>query len=261
MEALHLKEAHEIIALLKAGSVSPLELIDVVEQRIRATDSVVHATPITCFERAREKARQLETAKSSTSRGFLYGLPDTHAVEAVRFTEGSLLHAERIAEKNDPLVDQLESKGAIVVGKTNVPEFCAGNQTFNSVFPTTVSPWDVRTTSGGSSGGTVARWVSKCWLPTALTPRCCVPLQRWSNASRCPKASPSRAVARRSSEPRGPGEAKGREGEEKREGEEEGGEEGGEERDEGREEKEEGMKRRMRGKEEGEEEETKYEKT
>lgn len=47
-------------------------------------------------------------------------------MEGVRFTEGSLLHAERIAEENAPLVAQLESKGAIIVGKTNVPEFCAG---------------------------------------------------------------------------------------------------------------------------------------
>lgn len=199
MEGLHLKEAHEIIALLKAGSVSPLELIDVVEQRIRATDSVLHATPITCFERAREKAQQLEKdfAKRSTSRGFLHGLPvlikdlspkevyqyhpcslqqklapqicqvdsavlskqtflaflsrsfpfqDTHAVEGVRFTEGSLLHADRIAEKNDPLVDQLESKGAIVVGKTNVPEFCAGGlpkQFFLKKFAISISLFEI----------------------------------------------------------------------------------------------------------------------
>ena len=47
-------------------------------------------------------------------------------MEGVRFTEGSLLHAERIAEENAPLVAQPESKGAIIVGKTNVPEFCAG---------------------------------------------------------------------------------------------------------------------------------------
>ena len=136
-------------------------------------------------------------------------LQDTHAVEGVRFTEGSLLHADRIADDNAPLVVQLESKGAIVVGKTNVPEFCAGadgqffdytieqlsnltwpkfehrlqhilgissempssraplqgSQSFNSIFPTTVSPWDTRTTAGGSSGGSAAALASfQCWL-------------------------------------------------------------------------------------------------
>lgn len=72
---LHLLEAHEIVALLKAGSVSPLELIDVVEERIKATDDLVHATPITCFERAREKARKLSTCSYSSGRGSLFGLP------------------------------------------------------------------------------------------------------------------------------------------------------------------------------------------
>lgn len=171
MDSLSLLEAHEVVAMLRAGSVSPLELIDVVERRISATEPLVHATPITCFERARERAQQLENSPPQTGRGFLRGLPvlikDTHAVEGVRFTEGSLLHAERIAEENAPLVAQLESKGAIIVGKTNVPEFCAGSQSFNSIFPTTVSPWDIRTTAGGSSGGSAAALVSyQCWLAT-----------------------------------------------------------------------------------------------
>ena len=51
---------------------------------------------------------------------------DTHAVAGVRFTEGSLLYAERVSDASAALVEQLEAKGAIVVGKTNVPEFCAG---------------------------------------------------------------------------------------------------------------------------------------
>eukprot|EP00435_Cladocopium_sp_Y103_P003972 s4574_g1.t1 len=171
MDDLHLLEAHEIVAMLKAGSVSPLQLIDVVEQRISATEPLVHATPITCFDRAREKAWEIMRNCGENSRGFLYGLPilikDTHAVAGVRFTEGSLIHAERVSEASAALVQQLEAKGAIIVGKTNVPEFCAGSQSFNSVFPTTVSPWDVRTTSGGSSGGSAAALASyQCWLAT-----------------------------------------------------------------------------------------------
>ena len=55
------------------------------------------------------------------------GSQDTHAVEGLRFTEGSPIYAERIAESTAALVSQLESKGALVVGKTNVPEFCAGS--------------------------------------------------------------------------------------------------------------------------------------
>ena len=68
-------EAHEIVAMLKAGSVSPLQLIDVVEQRISATEALVHATPITCFDRAREKAWEIMRNCAEKRRGFLHGLP------------------------------------------------------------------------------------------------------------------------------------------------------------------------------------------
>ena len=74
MDSLFLLEAHEVVAMLRAGSVSPLELIDVVERRISATEPLVHATPITCFERARERAQQLDNL-TATGRGFLHGLP------------------------------------------------------------------------------------------------------------------------------------------------------------------------------------------
>ena len=75
MDSLSLLEAHEVVAMLRAGSVSPLELIDVVERRISATEPLVHATPITCFERARERAQQLKKSTAQTGRGFLHGLP------------------------------------------------------------------------------------------------------------------------------------------------------------------------------------------
>lgn len=168
LQKLHLLEAHEVVELLRTKQVTPLELLDVVEQRVAATESAVHATPITCFERARERAKQLP---EMSGKGCLHGLPilvkDTEAVEGVLFTEGSLLHAERVATDSSPLVAQLEAMGAIVAGKTNVPEFCAGAQCFNELFPTSRSPYDTRTTAGGSSGGSAAALASyQCWLAT-----------------------------------------------------------------------------------------------
>ena len=167
---LHLLAAHEAVALLRDGSVTPLEMIDVVEERLSQTDALLHTTPITCFNRARAHASRFQVPENPP-QGFLYGLPvlikDAEAVEGVRFTEGSLIYASRIPEKSSALVTQLEARGAIVVGKTNVPEFCAGSQSFNSLFPTTVSPWDTRTTAGGSSGGSCSA-VAACqgWLAT-----------------------------------------------------------------------------------------------
>jgi len=168
--SLHLLDAHEVVALLREGTVTTADLLDVVEARLAATESAVHATPIVCLERARARAAKL-VHPADPPPGYLYGLPvlikDTMEVEGVLCTEGSPLQAEFIATGSHPLVLQLEAHGAVVVGKTNVPEFAAGSQTFNPLFPTTVSPWDTRTTAGGSSGGSAAALAScQCWLAT-----------------------------------------------------------------------------------------------
>ncbi|CAK0854216.1 unnamed protein product [Prorocentrum cordatum] len=122
---LHLLDAHEVVALLRNGAVTPLELVDVVEARWAATEPLVHATPIPCFERAREAASVMSHPRVPPP-GYLHGLPvlvkDAEAVADVRFTEGSPIHADRVPERSSDLVLQLESKGAVVVGKTNVPD-------------------------------------------------------------------------------------------------------------------------------------------
>lgn len=167
---LHIMDAHKVVGLLRSRLVSPRQLIDIVERRIAETEAQVHATPITCFDRARAVAAKLAHLADPPA-GYLYGLPvlikDTVAVEGLRFTEGSTIHASRIAEESEAVVRRIEAMGGIVVGKTNVPEFAAGSHSFNSLFPTTLSPWDVRTAAGGSSGGAAAALAScQCWLAT-----------------------------------------------------------------------------------------------
>jgi len=165
---LHLQSARDVVHLLKIGAVTSLELIDVVEARLDETDYLLHSTPITCFERARKAARELIHPNTPKS-GYLYGLPvlikDCDAVYGVRWTEGSPLHRDRIPNFSDPIVLQLEQMGAIVVGKTNTPEFCAGSHSFNTLFETTRSPYDTRTSAGGSSGGSAAALAgTQIWL-------------------------------------------------------------------------------------------------
>ena len=167
---LHLLSAKAVVQLLKDGAVTSIELIDIVEERLKATDELLHTTPITCFERARELACSL-VHPSSPNPGYLYGLPvlikDCDAVSGVLWTEGSPLHKDRIPNFSDPIVLQLEKMGAIVVGKTNTPEFCAGSHTFNPLFETTKSPYDTRTSAGGSSGGSAAALGgAQIWLAT-----------------------------------------------------------------------------------------------
>ena len=92
-------------------------------------------------------------------------IKDTQAVAGVTFTAGSAIFKDRVPEVSDPIVVQIEAQGGIVCGKTNVPEFAAGSQSFNALYPTSVSPYDTRTTAGGSSGGAASALSSRqVWL-------------------------------------------------------------------------------------------------
>ncbi|MCG8492594.1 MAG: hypothetical protein MI743_13320 [Sneathiellales bacterium] len=162
--------ATEAVQKLKAGEVSPLELIDASEQRILETDEAVNALPIRCFDRARQHAGQLMKEKDAADpKKYLYGLPiaikDLTPVEGVRFTLGSPIFADQVAAHSDIMVRRLEERGGIVVAKANTPEFGAGAQTFNEVLGTTTNPFDTTKTPGGSSGGSAAALAAgQVWL-------------------------------------------------------------------------------------------------
>jgi amidase len=89
--------------------------------------------------------------------GPLHGLPvgvkDLHETKGIRTTFGSPLFRDNVPDFDCLLVQREKEAGAIVVGKTNVPEFGLGSQTFNKVFGATKNPYDVTKTCGGSTGG------------------------------------------------------------------------------------------------------------
>lgn len=164
--------ATEAVAQLARGAVSPLDLIAAAEERIAQTNPQINAMVTLCFERARERARQLMNApRTGRPASFLHGLPiavkDNTDVEGVRCTSGSRIYAQRVATASDPVVQRLEAHGAIVIGKTNLPEFAAGGNTFNDVFGATRNPWDLRMSASGSSGGSAAALAAgQVWLAT-----------------------------------------------------------------------------------------------
>jgi len=164
--------ATEAVARLESGEVSPLDLIDAAEARIGATNPQINAMVTLCFGRARTQAQRLmRQPRSDRAPGFLHGLPiavkDNTDVEGVRCTSGSRVYEHRIAPASDPVVRRLEDRGAIVIGKTNLPEFAAGGNTFNDVFGATRNPWDVRMSASGSSGGSAAALAAgQVWLAT-----------------------------------------------------------------------------------------------
>jgi amidase len=165
--------AREAVALLRRGDASPLDLIAAAEARIAAADPLVNALPIRCFDRARSQAARIMNAGASCDRGagYLCGLPivvkDLTPVEGVRWTEGSRVFIDRVADRSDIAVETLEANGAIVIAKSNTPEFGAGGNTVNDIFAATRNPWDTRLTSGGSSGGSAAALATgEAWLAT-----------------------------------------------------------------------------------------------
>lgn len=172
MTELWTLSAHEAVDRLRAGDISPMELIEAAERRMTAVEPHVNAVPIRCFDRARDRARNLMRRRGeSVPPHFLFGLPivvkDLTAVEGVRWTEGSKAFVHRVAASSDILVHTLEANGAIVIGKTNTPEFGAGGNTTNEVFGTTLNPWNTTFTSGGSSGGSAAAVATgEAWLAT-----------------------------------------------------------------------------------------------
>jgi len=163
--------AVEARRLIGTKELSPVELLESCIDRIEAVNPTVNAIVATCYERAREEARAAERAvMEGQPLGALHGLPfgvkDLNLTESLRTTFGSLIHEHFVPEEDERMVADLRAAGAILVGKTNTPEFGAGANTVNKVYGATVNPFDTARTCGGSSGGSAVA------LATGMLPLC-----------------------------------------------------------------------------------------
>src|SRR3954470_7789296 len=153
--------AVEAVTRLRNGEISPLELVEASARRIAEVEPAVNALPTLCLDRARDHARRIMqggvACEAAGRAGWLAGLPvsikDLTDVAGVRTTYGSPLFADHVPARSHPLVERIERKGGIVMGKSNTPEFGAGGSTFNEVFGRTRNPWNTSLTCGGSTGG------------------------------------------------------------------------------------------------------------
>ena len=163
--------ATEVVHLLRAGEVSPTEVLRVLEDHVLATDEAVNALPVRFFEAARAAAAQLERERPvPPDRGWLAGLPvaikDYNDVAGQLTTNGSPIFADSVAAESDAMVRQVEAHGGLPYAKSNVPEF-AGGHTYNTVWGATRNPWHTGRSAGGSSGGSAAALASgSAWLAT-----------------------------------------------------------------------------------------------
>lgn len=151
-------EQARAIAARQLGSV---ELLDLCLVRIARVDALVNAVCTLDIDRARARAREADEATArGESWGPLHGLPftvkDAIATEGLRSTGGSETLADHVPTSDAPAVARLRAAGAVLFGKTNLPEWSGDWQSFNPMFGTTNNPWDLALTPGGSSGGAAA---------------------------------------------------------------------------------------------------------
>ncbi len=145
-------------ARIARGELSARELLEAHLARIEALNPPLNAIVTLVPERARGWAAAADERQArGEPLGCLHGLPVAHKdlvmTAGIRSTMGSRLLAEHVPATDDLVVERLRAAGAITSGKTNVPEFGAGSQTYNEVFGETLNPWDRSRTCGGSSGG------------------------------------------------------------------------------------------------------------
>jgi Asp-tRNA(Asn)/Glu-tRNA(Gln) amidotransferase A subunit family amidase len=153
-----LASATELARLVRAGELSPVELVTATFERIHALNPALNAYVGLDVERALDTARHAEReARSGQPLGPLHGVPisikSSVAVRGLPWETGSRFRRGVTGETDATLVTRLRSAGAIVVGVTNVAEQLMAWETDNALYGQTRSPWALDRTPGGSSGG------------------------------------------------------------------------------------------------------------
>jgi aspartyl-tRNA(Asn)/glutamyl-tRNA(Gln) amidotransferase subunit A len=171
MSFIHEKSALELVRLIQAGEISPLEVMEKTLRRIEAVNPLLNAFVALRAEAALEDARAMtQSLKAGKDAGPLRGIPigvkDLEDVQDMVTSFGSMPFKEHKAQSDSTQVARLKRAGAIVVGKTNTPEFGYTGFTKNLLFGVTANPWNPERTPGGSSGGSAAA-VAGCMVPAA----------------------------------------------------------------------------------------------
>eukprot|EP01037_Dinobryon_pediforme_P002069 gene2069-2106_t len=150
--------ATELRRLIGTRKLSPVELLHACISRIEAVNPAVNAIVATDFDRGLALARKAEASvMRGDDLGALHGLPvgikDLNDTEGLRTTYGSPMFQNHVPDKDERVVAALKRAGAIVVAKTNTPEFGTGGHTFNDVYGATGNAFDPALSPAGSSGG------------------------------------------------------------------------------------------------------------
>src|SRR3954466_1858913 len=153
--------ATELARLIRRGKLSPVEVVDGLLARIERVNPQVNAYCTVTAEQARARAREAEAAlRAGDNLGLLHGVPyslkDLTPTKGIRTTMGSKIFEHNVPERDGLLVQRMSAAGAILLGKTNTPEFGCKPFTDNRVFGATRNPWALDRSPGGSSRGAAA---------------------------------------------------------------------------------------------------------
>ncbi len=153
--------AVELAAQIRNKRLSAVEVVDAVLARMERLEPYLHAFCTPTPELARAEARRVQAdIMAGRAVGALAGVPVGHKdlilTKGVRTASGSLAYKDFIPEEDDIVVERMRAAGAVMIGKTNVPEFGYSPTGHNPVFETTRNPWNLALTPGGSSAGSAA---------------------------------------------------------------------------------------------------------
>lgn len=150
--------ATEMAQHIQSKALSVTEVMKAHLAQIERTNPQVNAIITLLPEQALHQARAADAILAGGADvGPLFGLPIAHKdltpTKGIRTTFGSPIYKDFVPKEDSLIVERLKRAGAITIGKTNVPEFGAGSQTYNPLFGPTLNPYDTAKTCGGSSGG------------------------------------------------------------------------------------------------------------
>lgn len=161
MDEFAFQSAVNQVKAIQDKKISSSELLELYIERYERFNPRINAIVETDFDTARTRARQADEALANNENwGPLHGLPmtikDYIDVAGLHTTYGSPIFKDNLPTTNADVVQPLIDAGAIIFGKTNLPLWAMGSQSFNEVYGQTNNPWDVTRTAGGSSGGAAA---------------------------------------------------------------------------------------------------------
>jgi len=153
--------ATELFKAYERGETTPKEVLEATLERLKQVNSRLNAVVTLDADGARVAAiASTKRWRAKQTRGPIDGVPitikDSLFVGGLRTTWGSRIFADYVPPLDELPVARLRESGAIILGKTNVPEFTVQGYTDNLIFGPTGNPWNAKLTPGGSSGGAVA---------------------------------------------------------------------------------------------------------